>query len=66
MLSGQLPEGEWDTVGGLLFSTLGKVAAEGDDGRGRRVPRCGAEKVQGRRIDRVGHASASDQRRPSE
>jgi CBS domain containing-hemolysin-like protein len=45
VLGGHLPEGEWDTVGGLLFSTLGKVASEGY--------RLRAEKVQGRRITRV-------------
>lgn len=47
-----LPQGDWDTVGGLVFNLLGHVAAEGEsvsyDGRVLR-----AEKVQGRRIGRV-------------
>jgi CBS domain containing-hemolysin-like protein len=52
VLSGELPEGDWDTVGGLLFSTLGKVAVEGDevDVDGYRLR---ADKIQGRRITRV-------------
>jgi putative hemolysin len=52
VLGGELPEGDWDTVGGLLFSTLGKVAAEGDevDVDGYRLR---ADKIQGRRITRV-------------
>jgi CBS domain containing-hemolysin-like protein len=47
-----LPEGDWDTVGGFLFSQLGHVPAEGEtivyDGH-----RLTAERVQGRRIGRV-------------
>lgn len=47
-----LPEGDWDTVGGLLFSELGHIAAVGDavvvGGFELR-----ADKVQGRRIGRV-------------
>ncbi len=52
VLDGALPEGEWDTVGGLLFSMLGKVAVEGDsvDVDGFRLK---ADKVLGRRISRV-------------
>jgi CBS domain containing-hemolysin-like protein len=52
VLAGELPEGDWDTVGGLLFSTLGKVAVEGDevDVDGYRLR---ADKIQGRRITRV-------------
>jgi putative hemolysin len=52
VLAGALPEGDWDTVGGLLFSTLGKVAVEGDevDVDGYRLR---ADKIQGRRITRV-------------
>ena len=52
VLDGELPEGDWDTVGGLLFSQLGHVASEGDlvlvGGFELR-----ADKVQGRRISRV-------------
>lgn len=52
VLANPLPEGDWDTVGGLLFHTLGRIAAEGDvvvvDGHELR-----ADRVQGRRITRV-------------
>ena len=48
----ELPEGDWDTVAGLVFNLLGHVPTEGetveyDSHRFR------AEKVQGRRIGRV-------------
>jgi CBS domain containing-hemolysin-like protein len=47
-----LPEGDWDTVGGLIFKLLGHVPAEGEvvDVDGHRLR---AERVQGRRIGRV-------------
>jgi putative hemolysin len=47
-----LPEGDWDTVGGLLFKLLGHVPTEGEtvDVDGHRLR---AERVQGRRIGRV-------------
>ncbi|MDQ3462284.1 MAG: hypothetical protein M3471_04520 [Actinomycetota bacterium] len=48
----ELPEGDWDTVGGLVFDLLGHVPSEGEtvvvDGHVLR-----AERVQGRRIGRV-------------
>jgi putative hemolysin len=48
----ELPEGDWDTVGGLVFNLLGHVPAEGEavevDGH-----RLRAERVEGRRIGRV-------------
>ena len=47
-----LPEGDWDTVGGLLFSELGHVAAEGDTVQVG-AWKLRADKVQGRRISRV-------------
>ena len=52
LLRADLPTGDWDTVGGLLFSLLGHVPAEGEgaDIDGHRLM---AEKVQGRRIGRV-------------
>ena len=47
-----LPEGDWDTVGGLVFNALGHVPSEGEaveiDGH-----RLRAERVEGRRIGRV-------------
>ncbi|MEA2828780.1 MAG: magnesium and cobalt exporter, family [Actinomycetota bacterium] len=52
LLSIELPEGGYDTVGGLLLDLLGHVPAEGEgvDFDGHRMI---AEKVQGRRIGRV-------------
>ncbi|NNN19581.1 MAG: HlyC/CorC family transporter [Acidimicrobiaceae bacterium] len=48
----ELPEGEWDTVGGLFLSLLGHLPAEGEqvDLRNYRLT---AEKVINRRIGRV-------------
>ncbi len=47
-----LPEGDWDTVGGLVFDSFGRVPVEGEsclvDGFDLRV-----ERVQGRRIMKV-------------
>jgi CBS domain containing-hemolysin-like protein len=52
LLSGDLPEGDWDTIGGLMFHLLGHIPHEGEtiesDGHVLR-----AERVQGRRIGRV-------------
>ena len=52
LLETDLPEGDWDTVGGLILGALGHVPEEGEsvnvDGH-----RFVAEKVQGRRIIRV-------------
>jgi CBS domain containing-hemolysin-like protein len=52
LIDGDLPEGDWDTVGGFVFNLLGHVPTEGEavehDGY-----RLAAEKVQGRRIGRV-------------
>jgi putative hemolysin len=55
----ELPEGDWDTVGGLLFSLLGHVPVQGE------AVKCGdhrlvAEKVQGRRIAQVLITEAAD------
>jgi CBS domain containing-hemolysin-like protein len=52
LIEAELPEGDWDTVGGFVYSQLGHVPAEGEtityDAH------ClTAEKVQGRRIGRV-------------
>ena len=52
LLQAELPEGDWDTIGGLVYNLLGHVPTEGEsveyDGH-----RLRAEKVQGRRIGRV-------------
>jgi putative hemolysin len=52
LLKLDFPEGDWDTVGGLVFNRLGHVPTEGEtvelDGH-----RLRAERVQGRRIGRV-------------
>jgi CBS domain containing-hemolysin-like protein len=48
----QLPEGDWDTVGGLVFGKLGRVPVPGDavDADGVRLV---VERVDGRRVTRV-------------
>ena len=52
LLDADLPEGDWDTIGGLVFNLLGHVPTDGEgvDHDGFRLV---AEKVQGRRIGRV-------------
>jgi putative hemolysin len=52
LLHADLPTGDWDTVGGLLFSLLGHVPSEGEAAVVDQH-RLAAEKVQGRRIGRV-------------
>jgi putative hemolysin len=72
LLHANLPEGDWDTIGGLLYRELGRVPNEGesvDVGRWRLV----AERIQGRRIGRVlispiaprARSSAADTARPA-
>lgn len=55
----ELPKGDWDTVGGLVYSLLGHVPVEGEsvtvDGR-----RLVADKVAGRRIAQVLITTADD------
>ena len=60
-----LPEGDWDTVGGLLFKLLGHVPSEGEsvDVDGHRLR---AERVQGRRIGRVRISRATPAPVPAE
>jgi putative hemolysin len=52
LLDAHLPEGDWDTIGGLLYRELGHVPYEGEwveiDGW-----RLVAQRIQGRRIGRV-------------
>ena len=52
LLHADMPSGDWDTVGGLVFNLLGHVPTEGESVRvdGYSLT---AEKVQGRRIGRV-------------
>ena len=52
LLKAEFPEGDWDSVGGLVFNLLGHVPTEGEsiEHDGFRLT---AEKVQGRRIGRV-------------
>ncbi|MET0627400.1 MAG: hemolysin family protein [Acidimicrobiia bacterium] len=45
----ELPDTEWDTVGGLVFNLLGKVPDEGECVSFKSIELC-AERVQGRRI----------------
>ena len=48
----RLPEGSWDTVGGLVFGTLGRVPVPGDSVEVESV-RLVVERVDGRRVTRV-------------
>jgi len=52
LLRARLPEGDWDTLGGLLLSELGHVPVEGEsvEVEGWQLT---AQRVQGRRIGRV-------------
>ena len=52
LMATELPEGGWDTVGGLMLARFGHVPAEGEavDVDGLRLV---AQRVQGRRISRV-------------
>jgi putative hemolysin len=48
----ELPQGDWDTIGGLVYSQLGHIPTEGEEveALGHRLV---AEDVEGRRIGRV-------------
>jgi CBS domain containing-hemolysin-like protein len=52
LLGVTLPEEGWDTVGGLVFGTLGRVPVEGEriELNGIRLT---VERVQGRRVSKV-------------
>jgi len=52
LVDAHLPEGDWDTVGGLLFNVLGRVPLQGEsvDVAGLHLV---AERVQGNRIGRI-------------
>lgn len=61
LLGVDLPEGEWDSVGGLVFTLLGRVPDEGEEVEvGELVLR--AERIQARRIGRVRVRRADDAR----
>jgi CBS domain containing-hemolysin-like protein len=49
LLGCELPQEEWDTVGGLVFNALGHVPTEGECARVSGLEFC-AERMQGRRI----------------
>ncbi len=52
LIDAELPEGDWDTVGGLLFNVLGRVPVEGESVEVDGV-RLVAERVEGHRIGRI-------------
>ena len=52
LVGATLPEGDWDTIGGLMFHLLGHVPVEGETARCEGLA-LRAERVQRRRIGRV-------------
>ncbi len=52
VLRARLPEGDWDTIGGLVYHRLGHVPVEGESVRVG-TWRLTAQRIQGRRIGRV-------------
>jgi putative hemolysin len=52
VLDAELPEGDWDTVGGLLYNLLGRVPVQGESVDVDGVVLV-AERVQGNRIGRI-------------
>ncbi|MEX0868643.1 MAG: hemolysin family protein [Nitriliruptoraceae bacterium] len=52
LLDAELPEEGWDTLGGLVFGTLGRVAAEGETIELNGITLT-VESVQGRRVGKV-------------
>ena len=52
LLDAELPSGDWDSVGGLVFNLLGHIPTEGESVEVDGLSLV-AEKVQGRRIGRV-------------
>ncbi len=52
LVEAELAEGDWDTVGGLIFNTLGHVPEIGESVDNGRVRLC-VEQMEGRRITRV-------------
>ena len=52
LVEAHLPEGEWDTVGGLLFNVLGRVPVEGESVTVDGLTLV-AERVEGNRVGRI-------------
>jgi CBS domain containing-hemolysin-like protein len=52
LVGADLPEGEWDTVGGLLFNVLGRVPGEGESVQVNGLTLV-AERVEGNRVGRI-------------
>jgi CBS domain containing-hemolysin-like protein len=52
LLDVELPDEEWDTVGGLMLGLLGSIPAEGEEVSFQKL-RFTAERVDGRRISKV-------------
>ena len=52
LVDAQLPTGEWDTVGGLLFNELGRVPVEGESVEVDGLTLV-AERVEGNRVGRI-------------
>jgi CBS domain containing-hemolysin-like protein len=65
LLDAELPQEEWDTVGGLVFHALGHVPIEGECARVDGLEFC-AERVQGRRIVVVRISRMAERSRPSD
>jgi CBS domain containing-hemolysin-like protein len=65
LLDAELPQEEWDTVGGLVLDALGHVPIEGECARVDGLEFC-AERVQGRRIVLVRISRTSEPPRPTE
>ena len=63
LLDVELPDEEWDSVGGLMMGLLGQIPREGQEVRYGNLT-FKAERVQGRRIERV-IVSRVDQPKPS-
>ena len=64
LLDADLPQEEWDTVGGLVLDALGHVPVEGECARVDGLEFC-AERVQGRRIVLVRISRLSERSRPA-
>jgi len=52
LLDVELPDEEWDTVGGLMLGLLGSIPEEGEEVSFQNL-RFKAEKIDGRRISKV-------------